>query len=56
MIDMLWYVVSFDMFSLTAETNLPGLEAKVDNLDVDKLKTVPTDLNNLTNAMDNNDI
>ena len=33
---------------LASETYLTGLKSKVHNLDVDKLKTVPTDLSKLS--------
>lgn len=44
------------MFSLTSEENLAGLKVKVDNLDVDKVNTVPPNLSKLTKSMANDDV
>ena len=38
---------------MASKKNLPGLKTKVNNLDVEKLKTVPADLSNLSNIVDN---
>ena len=38
---------------MSLKTDLADLKTKVDNLDVDKPKTVPTDLSKLSNAADN---
>ena len=43
-----------DKSLLESKTNLAGLKTKLDNLDVDKLKTVPADLSKLSNALGNN--
>lgn len=42
-----------DMSTLTSKTDLAVLKSKVDGLDVDKPMTDPTDLNQLSNVMDN---
>ena len=39
---------------LLSKTNLASMRTKIDNLDVDKLKTVPVDLSKLCNVIDNN--
>ena len=41
------------MSSFASKTNLAALKTEVDKLDTDKLKTTPTDLAKLTNAVDN---
>ena len=41
------------MSSFASKTNLAALKTKVDKIDVDKLKTAPVDLANLTNAVEN---
>ena len=38
---------------MASKRNLASLKTKVDNLDVDKLKSVPVDLRELTNLVDN---
>ena len=40
-------------FRLASKTDLTSLKAKVDKLNVNKLKTVPVDLNKLSNVVDN---
>ena len=35
------------------DTSLASLKTKVDNLDINKIKTVPADLSQLSNVMDN---
>ena len=40
---------------LASKADLASLKTKVDNLDVDKLKTVPADLSKLRNVVDNDD-
>ena len=41
-----------DVSSFASETNLATLQTKVDKIDADKLKTTPTDLAKLTNAIE----
>ena len=41
------------MSTYASKTNLAALKAKVDKIDTDKLKTAPTDLAKLTNAIEN---
>ena len=41
------------MSSFASKTNLAALKTEVDEIDTDKLKTAPTDLANLTNAIEN---
>ena len=43
-----------DTSMLLSKTNLASLRTKIDNLDVDKLKTVSADLSKLCNVVDNN--
>ena len=40
-----------DLSSFTSKTNLVALKSEVDKIDVDELKTVPTDLNKLSNVV-----
>ena len=42
-----------DTSTLTSETDFASLKTKVDNFDVDKIKTVPAHLSKLINIMDN---
>ena len=42
-----------DVSSVASKTNLAALKAEVDKIDTDKLKTAPTDLAKLTNAIEN---
>ena len=42
-----------DTSSFASKTNLAALKNEVDKIDVDKLKTAPTDLAKLTNAVEN---
>ena len=42
-----------DTSNLAAKSDLARLKAEVDKTDVDKLKTVPTDLSKLSNVVDN---
>ena len=44
-----------DMSNLTLKSNLPKLKAEVDEIDIDKLKTVPVDLSKLSNVV-NHDV
>ena len=46
-------ITHVDVTSFASKTNLAALKTEVDKLDVDKLKTVPTDLAKLTNAIEN---
>ena len=41
------------MSSFASKTNLAALKTEVDKIDTDKLKTAPTDLVKLTNAIEN---
>ena len=38
---------------LASKTHLANLKTEVDNLDLDKLKTMPADLSKLSNVVDN---
>ena len=42
-----------DVSSFASKTNLAALKTEVDEIDVDKLKTTPTDLAKLTNVVKN---
>ena len=42
-----------DTSNLAAKSDLVSLKAEVDKIDIDKLKTVPFDLFNLSNVVDN---
>ena len=42
-----------DVSSFASQTNLAALKTEVDEIDVDKLKTVPDDLAKLTNVVKN---
>ena len=44
-----------DMSNVAAKSDLAGLKAEVDKIDVGKLKTVPVDLSKLSNVV-NNDV
>ena len=46
-------VTNIDTSMLTSKTDLVSLKAKVDNLDVDKLKNAHADLSKLNNVVDN---
>ena len=41
------------MSSFASKTNLAALKTEVNKIDTDKLKTAPTDLAKLTNAIEN---
>ena len=45
-------VTHVDVSSFPSETNLAALKTEVDKIDADKLKTTPTDLAKLTNAIE----
>ena len=42
-----------DVSSFSSKTNLAALKTEIDKIDTDKLKTAPTDLAKLTNAIEN---
>ena len=46
-------ITHVDVSSFASKTNLAALKTEVDKMDVDKLKTTPTDLAKLTNAVEN---
>ena len=46
-------ITHVDVSSFAGKTNLAALENEVDKIDTDKLKTAPTDLAKLTNAIGN---
>ena len=46
-------IAHVDVSSFASKTNLAALKTKVDKTDTDKLKTAPTDLAKLTNAIEN---
>ena len=46
-------ITRVDVSSFARKTNLAALKTEVDKIDVDKLKTAPTDLAKLTNAVEN---
>ena len=46
-------ITHVDVSSFASKTNLAALKTEVDKLDTDKLKTAPTDLTKLTNAIEN---
>ena len=46
-------ITHVDVSSFASKTNLAALKTEVDKLDTDKLKTTPTDLAKLANAVDN---
>ena len=45
-------VTHVDVSSFASKTNLAALKTEVDKIDADKLKTIPTDLAKLTNAVE----
>ena len=45
-------VTHVDVSSFASKTNLAALKTEVDKIDADKLKTTPTDLAKLTNAIE----
>ena len=47
-------ITHVDVSSFASKTNLAALKTEVDKIDTDKLKTAPTDLAKLTNAIENN--
>ena len=46
-------ITHVDVSSFASKTNLAALKTEVDEIDTDKLKTAPTDLAKLTNAIEN---
>ena len=46
-------ITHVDVSSFASKTNLAALKTEVDQIDTDKLKTAPTDLAKLTNAIEN---
>ena len=46
-------ITHVDMSSFASKTNLAALKTEVDKIDVDKLKTTPTDLAKLSNVVKN---
>ena len=46
-------ITHVDVCSYATKTNLAALKSEVDKVDVDKLKTVPTDLSKLSNVVKN---
>ena len=46
-------ITHVDVSSFASKTKLAALKAEVDQIDTDKLKTEPTDLAKLTNAIEN---
>ena len=46
-------ITNVDVSSFASKTNLAALKTERDKIDVDKLKTTPTDLAKLTNAIEN---
>ena len=46
-------ITHVDVSSFASKTNLAVLKTEVDKIDTDKLKTAPTDLTKLTNAIEN---
>ena len=46
-------ITHVDVSSFGSKTNLAALKTEVDKVDTDKLKTAPTDLFKLTNAIEN---
>ena len=46
-------ITHVDVSSFASQTNLAALKTEVDKIDIDKLKTAPTDLAKLTSAVEN---
>ena len=46
-------ITHVDVSNFASKTNLSALKTEVDKIDTDKLKTAPTDLAKLTNAIEN---
>ena len=45
-------ITHVDVGSFASKTNLAALKTEIDKIDADKLKTTPTDLAKLTNAVE----
>ena len=45
-------ITHVDVSSFASKTNLAALKTEIDKIDADKLKTTPTDLAKLTNALE----
>ena len=45
-------VTHVDVSSFASKTNLAALKTEVDKIDIDKLKTVPSDLAKLSNVVE----
>ena len=52
-LDLSNYATKKDINGFASKTNLAALKSEVDEIDIDKLKTAPTDLAKLTNAVEN---
>ena len=46
-------ITHVDVSTYASKNNLPALKSEVDKIDVDKLKTTPTDLAKLSNVVEN---
>ena len=46
-------ITHVDVSGFASKTNLAALKTEIDKIDIDKLKTAPTDLAKLTNAVEN---
>ena len=46
-------IANVDVSSFASKSNLAALKTEVDKIDTDKLKTAPTDIAKLTNAIEN---
>ena len=46
-------ITHVDVSSFASKTNLAALKTEVDKIDTDKLKTIPTDLDRLSNLVKN---
>ena len=51
--DVVKNITHVDVSSYATKTNFSNLKSKVDKIDTDKLKTVPTDLSKLSNVVKN---
>ena len=49
-------ITHVDSSGFASKTNLAALKTEVDKVDIDKLKTTPTDLAKLTNAVENDSV
>ena len=43
-----------ELVQLAVKSNLALLKVEIDKIDIDKLKPIPADLNNLSNVVNNN--